>query len=57
MVKIKTIRLSDEDNRMLEELAKKYNMTSSDLIRHLIRNEYEKLMQFYAELSAEFYSE
>ena len=48
-MKTKTVRLTDQDEKMLEELSRKYNMSESELIRHLIRKEYEKLMQFYLE--------
>jgi hypothetical protein len=43
---------------MLEELAEKYKMSTSELIRFLIKREYEKLMKFYEQVYAEdFYSE
>jgi len=48
-MKTKTVRLTDQDEKMLEELSRKYNMSESELIRHLIRKEHEKLMQFYLE--------
>jgi hypothetical protein len=34
---------------MLEELAEKYKMSTSELIRFLIKREYERMLQFYAE--------
>jgi Arc/MetJ-type ribon-helix-helix transcriptional regulator len=48
-MKPKTVRLTDYDEKMLDELSKKYKMSESELIRYLIRKEYEKLMQFYLE--------
>jgi predicted DNA-binding protein len=48
-MKTKTLRLNENDEKMLEELSRKYGMTASDLLRHLIRKEYERLMQFYLE--------
>jgi Arc/MetJ-type ribon-helix-helix transcriptional regulator len=48
-MKPKTVRLTDYDEKMLDELSNKYKMSESELIRYLIRKEYEKLMQFYLE--------
>jgi predicted DNA-binding protein len=57
-MKTKSFRLTDEDEKILEELAIKYKMSHSELIRFLIRKEYEKLMKFYEQVYAEdFYSE
>jgi hypothetical protein len=41
----KLLRLNDEENRMLMELCEKYSMGVNEMIRYLIRKEYERIIQ------------
>ena len=38
----KLLRLNDEENRMLMELCEKYSMGVNEMLRYIIREEYEK---------------
>ncbi|QGH71243.1 hypothetical protein [Sulfolobus super-elliptical virus] len=40
----KLLRLNEEEKRMLQDLSKKYSMEESELLRYLIRKEYEKIV-------------
>jgi hypothetical protein len=39
----KLLRLNDEENRMLMELCAKYSMGVNEMLRYLIRKEYESI--------------
>jgi len=39
----KLLRLNDEENRMLMELCEKYSMGVNEMLRYLIRKEYESI--------------
>ena len=41
----KLLRLNDEENRMLMELCAKYSMGVNEMLRYLIRKEYERVPQ------------
>jgi hypothetical protein len=41
----KLLRLNDEENRMLMELCEKYSMGVNEMLRYLIRKEYERITQ------------
>jgi len=40
----KLLRLNDEENRMLMELCAKYSMGVNEMLRYLVRKEYERLV-------------
>ena len=39
----KLLRLNDEENKMLMELCAKYSMGVNEMLRYLIRKEYERI--------------
>ena len=39
----KLLRLNDEENKMLMELCEKYSMGVNEMLRYLIRKEYERI--------------
>jgi len=39
----KLLRLNDEENKMLTELCGKYSMGVNEMLRYLIRKEYERI--------------
>jgi len=39
----KLLRLNDEENRMLMELCEKYSMGVNEMLRYLVRKEYERI--------------
>ena len=39
----KLLRLNDEENRMLMELCEKYSMGINEMLRYIIREEYERI--------------
>ncbi len=39
----KLLRLNDEENRMLMELCAKYSMGVNEMLRYLVRMEYERI--------------
>ena len=39
----KLLRLNDEENRMLMELCAKYSMGINEMLRYIIREEYERI--------------
>ena len=39
----KLLRLNDEENKMLMELCMKYSMGVNEMLRYLIRKEYERI--------------
>jgi len=39
----KLLRLNDEENRMLMELCEKYSMGINEMLRYIIRKEYERV--------------
>jgi hypothetical protein len=41
----KLLRLNDEENRMLMELCERYSMGVNEMLRYLIRKEYERITQ------------
>ena len=41
----KLLRLNDEENKMLMELCEKYSMGVNEMLRYLIRKEYERVTQ------------
>ena len=41
----KLLRLNDEENKMLMELCEKYSMGVNEMIRYVIRKEYERISQ------------
>ena len=41
----KLLRLNDEENKMLMELCAKYSMGVNEMIRYVIRKEYERISQ------------
>ena len=41
----KLLRLNDEENRMLMELCEKYSMGVNEMLRYLVRKEYERISQ------------
>jgi len=41
----KLLRLNDEENRMLMELCEKYSMGVNEMLRYLVRKEYERIAQ------------
>ena len=40
----KLLRLNDEENKMLMELCAKYSMGVNEMLRYLVRKEYERLV-------------
>ena len=47
------LRVDDEENRMLEELAEQTVRTKSDMVRFLIRKEYQALVSVSSSSQAE----
>jgi antitoxin component of RelBE/YafQ-DinJ toxin-antitoxin module len=43
--KLKTLKLNDEFNNMLREIAEYMGITESDVIRHLIKKEYMRIQK------------
>ncbi len=41
----KLLRLNDEENKMLMELCERYSMGVNEMLRYLIRKEYERITQ------------
>jgi len=41
----KLLRLNDEENKMLMELCEKYSMGVNEMLRYLVRKEYERISQ------------
>jgi len=41
----KLLRLNDEENKMLMELCTKYSMGVNEMLRYLVRKEYERISQ------------
>ena len=41
----KLLRLNDEENKMLMELCAKYSMGVNEMLRYLVRKEYERIVQ------------
>ena len=41
----KLLRLNDEEDKMLMELCAKYSMGVNEMIRYVIRKEYERISQ------------
>jgi len=41
----KLVRLNDEENKMLSELCQRYGMGINEMVRYLIRKEYERISE------------
>jgi len=41
----KLLRLNDEENKMLMDLCQRYGMRINEMLRYLIRKEYERVTQ------------
>ena len=48
-MKRKIITFTEEELRMLEELSTRYQLRPDELIKMLLKREYEKLYEFYLE--------